>query len=494
MIRINKQELRDKIYACWLGKNIGGTIGGPFEGDRRFLNVTGFTTDKGEPMPNDDLDLQLVWLLAVEEHGTRAITSQLLGEYWMRKITPEWNEYGICKANLARGIMPPLSGELFNEKWKHSNGAWIRSEIWACLFPGIVDSAVALAIEDAMVDHGMGEGTYAEIFTAALESAAFVVKDVRKLIDIAFSKIPDNCRVAKAAKIAIDCYDNGVSLRDAREKVRLDTEDLGWFQAPANLGYVVLGLLYGEGDFKKSLLCAVNCGDDTDCTAATVGSVLGIMGGTAAIPSDWREYIGDKIVTVSIALKRGRGDVPATCTELTDRVMALVENSVNTALRPFYGDGTYWPQPRAMEFTDGQTDYGNEHELWPMDSKQYITDLCNRSPYSYEIDLVYATARVEYTQAPFIKPFETKKATVKFFTKTQQTNSLNFRFLTPEGFTAKGSRGVTLCRLNTDTPRTPALELEVTAGEKLEYMNRVVVEVTAENHAIVGYIPVCFIG
>lgn len=43
--------------------------------------------------------------------------------------------------------------------------------------------------------------------------------------------------------------------------------DIGTWMAPANVGYVILGLLYGEGDFKKSLLTAVNSGDDTDCTA-----------------------------------------------------------------------------------------------------------------------------------------------------------------------------------------------------------------------------------
>lgn len=49
-----------------------------------------------------------------------------------------------------------------------------------------------------------------------------------------------------------------------------DSEDLGWFQAPANVGFVTLGLLYGEGDFKRSLILAVDCGDDTDCTGATL--------------------------------------------------------------------------------------------------------------------------------------------------------------------------------------------------------------------------------
>ena len=57
---LNREELKDKIYGCWLGKNIGGTLGGPFEGNRNILDVTGYTTPEGEPMPNDDLDLRPV--------------------------------------------------------------------------------------------------------------------------------------------------------------------------------------------------------------------------------------------------------------------------------------------------------------------------------------------------------------------------------------------------------------------------------------------------
>jgi hypothetical protein len=71
------------------------------------------------------------------------------------------------------------------------------------------------------------------------------------------------------------------------------------------------------------MLTAVNCGDDTDCTGATIGSIMGIMGGTACIPEDWQAYIGDKIVTVSIDLGTGRHFVPKTCSELAQRVMRL---------------------------------------------------------------------------------------------------------------------------------------------------------------------------
>ena len=67
MVKLNKNTIQDKIHACWIGKNIGGTIGGPYEGRREILDIKGFTTKKGSPLPNDDLDLQLVWLKAMEE-------------------------------------------------------------------------------------------------------------------------------------------------------------------------------------------------------------------------------------------------------------------------------------------------------------------------------------------------------------------------------------------------------------------------------------------
>jgi ADP-ribosylglycohydrolase len=258
-IAINRDELRNKIYGCWMGKNIGGTLGGPFEGRQDLLDVTGYVTPKGEPLPNDDLDLQLVWLKAVQERGPLGINNQVLGEYWLNFISPYWNEYGIGKGNMRAGLLPPLSGEYHNH-WKHSNGAWIRSEIWACLAPGCPDIAIRYAYEDASVDHGGGEGTYAALFTAAVQSAAFVVSDRDELIKIGLSKIPADSRVAQSIGIAVTAYEEGLSWQDARNKVVEDSEDLGWFQAPANVAFVVIGWMYGEGDFGKSICIATSCG------------------------------------------------------------------------------------------------------------------------------------------------------------------------------------------------------------------------------------------
>jgi hypothetical protein len=65
------EEYRKKVMGCWIGKNIGGTLGMPMEWDRSANDVTYYThnMESGEPLPNDDLDIQILWLLALEDEG-----------------------------------------------------------------------------------------------------------------------------------------------------------------------------------------------------------------------------------------------------------------------------------------------------------------------------------------------------------------------------------------------------------------------------------------
>lgn len=209
-ITLNEAEFRDKVYACWLGKSIGGTLGAPLEGQREMHALTFFDPVPTEPSANDDLDLQLLWLKAMEEQGPR-LNARILGEYWLSFVSVDWNEYGIGKANLRQGFLSPLSGH-FRNRWCDSNGAWIRSEIWACLAPGCPALAARYAYEDACVDHGGGEGTYAEIFTAALESAAFIEPDRDRLLQIAQSYIPPDCALARSLQAARKAWQQGLDL------------------------------------------------------------------------------------------------------------------------------------------------------------------------------------------------------------------------------------------------------------------------------------------
>ncbi len=342
---MNLNQYREKVRACWFGKNIGGTLGGPYECTRGVYDVSYYVHDisKGV-LPNDDLDLQLVWLYAAERYGT-GVNSEILGEHWLSYIVGDWAEYGAGKANMRFGLLPPVSGNYKNPNG-NSNGCFIRSEIWACLAPGHPEIAVKYAFEDAITDH-TNEGVYAELFCASVESAAFFESDTRKLIDIGLSYIPKNCMVAQCIKEAVRCYDSGETWQTARKKIMqlappsfglirgyafrepepdIQKGEIG-FDAPASIGFILIGWLYGEEDFSKSICIAVNCGEDTDCTAGTLGSILAIKNGMDSIDEKWLIPIGDEIKTISIDRTKER--FPSTITELTDRVIRLMPTFMN---------------------------------------------------------------------------------------------------------------------------------------------------------------------
>ena len=222
--------------------------------------VTYYTHDlDGKPLPNDDLDIQILWLLALEDKGIH-IDAKTMGEYFNEFMIFTHAEYGVAKTNLRTGFQPPVTGS-FNNDFKDSCGSYIRAEIWACLFPGKPEKAAEYAFEDAIIDHGDGEGVYAEIFIAVMESAAFYIKDIRKLIEIGLSYIPE----------------------------------------------------------------AVHFGEDTDCTAGTIASLFGIMYGVDFSEKKWTEPIGSGIVTYSIDPFRMAGRIPATVEEFTERVFKQKE-------------------------------------------------------------------------------------------------------------------------------------------------------------------------
>ena len=56
-------------------------------------------------------------------------------------------------------------------------------------------------------------------------------------------------------------------------------------------------LLYGQGDFAKSICLAVESGFDTDCNGATVGSVLGMRNGQQAIGPEWTNPLHGELDT-----------------------------------------------------------------------------------------------------------------------------------------------------------------------------------------------------
>ena len=309
-------DLRPRMMGCWLGKAVGGTLGMPYEGVRTPLNLRFYDPVPTEMLPNDDLDLQVIYAFLLDQMGDHPrIDRHVLAQAWPH-IGMSPDEYGIVKRNLALGLKPPATGA-YDNPFARGMGAAIRTELWACLAPGDPDRAVAYAYEDACMDHA-GEGIYAAQFLAAVESLAFRESDRETLLDAGLSYIPDACELAAAVA---DTRRWWAELNDwSAVQQRLADRYLNdnFTDVVINLAYIVLGWLAGR-DFGESICIAVNCGQDTDCTGATLGALLGILD-PDGIEDRWLEPIGRDLV-LSPCIHDV--DHPPTLDAFTDLVLQL---------------------------------------------------------------------------------------------------------------------------------------------------------------------------
>ncbi|MBE6374853.1 MAG: ADP-ribosylglycohydrolase family protein [Lentisphaerae bacterium] len=455
----NVEHLYDKILGCWTGKNIGGTLGTPFEGTKEMPEIDFYTGElNGEPLANDDLDLQLIWLFAAEEKGIYQLTPRKLAEYWLNYEGAPMGEYRNCIANIVNGLYPPLSGSCNNSELRWSNGAWIRSEIWACIFPGSPDEAARCAYMDSCCDHE-GEGIWAEVFTAALESAAFVESDLEKAVSLALARIAPDCRIAAAVRKALELFHSGIPLDDARNAIVELNKDTGFFQAPQNIGFVVLALLYGQGDFGKTVCYAVHCGDDTDCTAATAGAVLGIICGRKNLPEKWCAPIGERIITKCVS---GFGmPTPKTLPELTQRTIAVAQRAAveNPGL------------PSITEAPDDLKD-------WVIPSESDMPSLIGRrSPFEIMLETPFCRVGADLTGGVEIAPGETKKIRFKLYWISRVMGNLKIELQLPESWSCDPGRYFQISGTCIG-PQGGEIDVMLTAGEFPEDMIYIPVKFT----------------
>lgn len=418
-INLNRDEFFDKTLGCWLGKSIGGTLGMPLEGQKGLFNLTYYDPVPEGAIFNDDLDIQLVWLKALQELGPN-LTTRDLGEYWIEHVVYPWDEYGYGLHNMRKGLMPPASGA-YNNWYVDCEGSPIRSEIWAMVAPACPAEAARLAYQDAIIDHAGGEGVWGEMFLAALESAAFVAHDLHELIEIGLSLIPPDCRTALAVKDVLGWHRDGVGWTDCRELLLEKHGHYNPQDSPQNQGIVTLGWLYGEGDFGDSILKAVNCGEDTDCTGATLGAIMGIVHGAEAIPAIWSD-------PVSAGIEVGWGivglDYPTNLDELTRQTIELAEVTLRArAPHVTIGDG-----PTALEGI----------ELTDLRAPEVRAEVEAADPLTNRHELRGMTLDVSYQASPTIGYDEPARVKLTLRSEIEERTCGELRVAAPHVWEASG--------------------------------------------------------
>lgn len=326
MKSIDFKTYYDKVYGGWIGKCVGGNIGAAVENNKYLMDLNENEIFPEEIPPNDDLDLQLLWLQVLEEKGIH-IKSRDLAEAWETYCWYPFNEYGYFLHNFERKIYPPVSGAFNNEYFRQSMGSPIRSEIWGMISIGNASLAMEYAEKDATLDHDT-ESVWAEQMLAAIEAEAFFENDLNRLIEFGLNNIPQESGLYKCIRFVQQKYLEGATWTEARQMLLEQFGHPDASKAVQNLGITMLALIYGELDFGKTQLISLNCGYDTDCTCATAGAILGIMAGASGLPEDWKMQARDTF-TVGIDVKRPSPYISDLAMD-TCRVGVAISQSINS--------------------------------------------------------------------------------------------------------------------------------------------------------------------
>jgi ADP-ribosylglycohydrolase len=243
---------------------------------------------------DDDLDYTILALHLLETDGFGFGPADV-GRHWLERF-PVLKVYTAERAayrNLVAGLAPPATATYRNphREWI---GAQIRADLLGYVSPGDPERAARLAHADASLSH-TANGIYGEMWAAALIAASFTAPDMRVALDAALAAIPSSSRLAEALRFVDGLHARGLDADATRDAIRARYGTLSWIHTINNAALVAAALLWGEGDFTRTIALAVQGGWDTDCNGATAGSAFGAMHGRDALPAHWVEPLGDRI-------------------------------------------------------------------------------------------------------------------------------------------------------------------------------------------------------
>lgn len=297
-VNTDSKKFRDQIRAAWMSQLIGAAMGTMVEGYTSKNLYEAFGDIKGyvrEPNTyNDDITFEIAFLDAFKEKGYD-ITSRDIALSWIGLIPVGWSAEELALRNIRSGMMPPESAE-WNNPFNEWIGAQMRGAICGMVAPGNPGLAAELAWKDGEVSH-INNGILGEVFNAVMISLAFVKDDVKDIVKTAISMIPADSEYYSVISFAYDCCVKYGDWHEALDQCEKKYIKYNWIHAYPNACCEIIALMYGGGDYEKTLNIITMCGIDADCNAGMIMPVLGIQKGMRIIPKRLISPAFDKLVT-----------------------------------------------------------------------------------------------------------------------------------------------------------------------------------------------------
>lgn len=353
--KLSAQALKDKIAGAWYGRVSGCLLGKPIEGYTRekikkilsalntphltkYIALKDFTEEQikdiemdksacwadnlnGASPADDDTNYTVLALRLVEKYGKDFRPDDVLDAWlsWL-PIFYTCTAERVAYSNAANCITAPLSAT-YRNPYREWIGAQIRADFYGYINPGKCKQAAHLAFKDSSVSH-VKNGIYGSMFVAAMIAAAAVCDDIPAIIEAALQEIPQKCRLKERVNMVLDWYKAGKDWDFALSEIHRIYDEKrrhDWCHAVSNTVIVVSALLFGNKDYSSTICYAAEAGFDTDCNAATAGSVLGMMIGLKNIPAQWTAPYNGKLFTALAEYS------PVYIDDMVERTLKLID-------------------------------------------------------------------------------------------------------------------------------------------------------------------------
>lgn len=347
--QLPEAELYSRLLGGWTGRMAGCLLGKPVEkvsreGIKALLEsidewpLKQYFTEQGVPrevverypwnrasrltslretivcMPEDD-DINYAMLnLAVLGTCGHTFTTEDIATAWLKlmPVLTVFTAERVAYQNLLDYLEPPETAKHHNP-YREWIGAQIRADLWGWVNPGDSKQAAEYAWRDARLSH-TGNGIFGEMFVAAMVAASFTTRDVRSIVESGLAVVPPDSRLAEAIRFAIGLPATYDDWDAAVDQLYQRYGHYHWVHTINNAALLAAALIYGGGDFEKTITYAVMGGWDTDCNGASAGAIIGTMIGREAVPEKWAAPLNNRVRTSLKGFDNARIDDLATRT------------------------------------------------------------------------------------------------------------------------------------------------------------------------------------
>lgn len=310
-VEMTREELMDKVRGAWAGQTIGCTYGGPTEFWYNGVMIDDSIDIKwpdgyiswyydNNPGLYDDVYMDLTFVEVFEREGLDAPVESFEMAFAYAEY-PLWHANQQGRYNIRNGITSPSAGYWMHNPHADDIDFQIEADYAGIMAPGMVNAAAYYCDE---IGHMMnyGDGWYGGVYVAAMYALAYVSDDIEFIVTEALKVIPKQSRYYECMNDVIQWHrehpdDWKSAWQMCHEKHSFDIGCPEGVHLPFNIdavinsAYIIIGLLYGDGDFEKTIDIATRCGYDSDCNPASAGGILGTVLGYSNIPEKWMKNL-----------------------------------------------------------------------------------------------------------------------------------------------------------------------------------------------------------